>query len=61
MPTLKAHLQEEWDKLERRAKLGARNKRKLPQVIESQPIPTDGAEEPKEKRARTEEVEGAST
>ena len=62
MPILKAHLQEEWDKLERRAKLG-RNKRKLPEVrvVESQPVPTDEVEEPKEKRARTEEVGEAST
>jgi len=30
MPTLKAHLQEEWDKLSRRGKNSAKLKRKLP-------------------------------
>jgi len=61
MPVLKAHLQDEWNKLEHRAKLSARNKRKLPKVVESQPSQTDEVEEPKEKRARTEEVEEVST
>jgi len=63
IPTLKSHLQEEWDKLVRRAKLANKRKRMLPDPTEP-PVGSsstsidhgeDGAAKPDEKRTKIEE------
>ena len=41
IPTLKAHLQEEWNKLERRAQESAKRKRKLEEIKSQAPVDTE--------------------
>ena len=56
IPTLKSHLQEEWDKLVRRAKLANKRKRKLSDPpVEASSTGQDGVTKPDEKRTKTEE------
>ena len=64
IPTLKNHLQEEWDKLERRAKPANKKKTKLPDPKESPAEASsalvldheeDKAVKPEQKRTRIEE------
>jgi len=57
MPTLKAHLQEEWYKLERQAEQSAKRKRKLKEtksqvLVDAEKLP-DENRSPAPKKART--------
>jgi len=63
MPTLKSHLQEEWDKLERRAKQSQSRKRKVEEIVatestspqdkDTEEPPEELSEEPNLKRAKS--------
>jgi len=49
IPLLKKHLEEEWDKLERRGREGAERKRKLEALSTSQSTEDEGKQQKKSK------------